>query len=384
MTAIISAALLASCGIGTDEQESESALTDEALVIGVVVPLSGEYSAYSQGTELLLEAATAEFEKNYDGVFTFIIEDSGSETAQAEEAAERLIKEEGADIMIAAHDETTVNAVSATCERLGVLCISADSDMDSWLSSGSYENSFHISYDWEGRLRALAELWSSLEDTSVVGVLLEEDMSSEILDIYDDISYDYGVTVIDPGSFREGMTDYSAIISTLQTTGCEIVTGIMDSADFAMLKQQAEDAGYSPSMWCVADSGYFENDVLSMGELASGIYTDVTWSSDMTYTGAVSGLTCAEIGALYEAEYSVSAPGSCGYIVAAMECALDIAGRAASQSPEDLRTAALTTSLETVVGSVSFNEDGSCLMSVSAGMWSYDAENQECTLALIE
>ena len=396
--AFFSAALLSSCGLSTEEAESSSDLENENIfTIGIIVPDTGDYSYYSIGTELILEKIAESFyEETGTYLQYYIAEDYDGSASAAAEIAEELALEKGAQIIIAAHGDENVCAVCAACERLGVLCIAADCDLDAWLSSGPYDNSFCVSYSTQSRLYALSSNWDEISDSPVVGILIPSgNDADDILDIYDDIAYDTGAVVIDPGRYSEGQTDYSAMISAFVTSGCEIITGIMDADDFAMFIEQADEAEFYPEMVAVADACLFESDMLSLYELGDGLYSDVSWSVSC---GSEEGflISSQDIEDIIEDNYGVSAPQSAGLFAAAVETALDAAIRSGileTETSEDagelqiaevLAAAAKETSLETVLGEVSFDEDGACLVSTGLGIWSYDADSDSCTFTVIE
>lgn len=396
--ALFSAAILSSCGLSNEaEEESKAASYDEIFTIGIMVPDSGEYSYYSIGTELIMEKIAESFFEE-TGVYLqyYIAEDYDGSGSEAADIVEELVTEKEAKIIIAAHGDENVLSVCAACERLGVLCIAADCDLDSWLSSGPYDNSFCVSYSTQSRLYALASNWNEISDAPVVGVLIASgNDADDILDIYDDIAYDTGATVIDPGRYTEGQTDYESIISAFETSGCEIITGIMNADDFAVFMEQADEEEYYPEIIAVADACLFERDMLSLYGLGDGLYTDVSWcvscGSDEGFL-----ISSQDIEDIIKENYGVSAPQSAGLFAAAVQTALDAAIRSGifetetadeddgSQTAQALITAAKETDLETVLGEVSFDEDGACLVSTALGFWSYDADSDSCTFTVTE
>ena len=148
--------------------------------------------------------------------------DSESDTTKASEGATKLLNESGIDVMITSHTADTVNPVSAACERAGIPCISVDTPADAWAANGPYTYSYHAGFNTENELSCFADAWDAIDSNKTVGILAANDAEGiEMSGAIAEFAESRGYTVVDPGRFTSGTSDYTSIINDLKNAECD-------------------------------------------------------------------------------------------------------------------------------------------------------------------
>ena len=364
--------------------EDGSWIFDDTVLVGRVVPLTGTLASFGQGTpyveQTAIDAVNEQGGVVLDGKrcrLELIYADSGSDVAGAGAAALELI-ERGADIMIVSHTADTVSPVSAVCERAGIACISVDAPASAWVLGGPYQNSWHTFLDIVREMLCFLDAWEQIDSNKTVGLLTANDSEGiEITTFITEFAAAKGYTIVDPGRYAIGMEDYSATVEAFAAAPCDIILGVMTTADFSAFWSECLSAGYRPKMCTVAKSCLFAADVEAMGEAANGLITEVWWRSDFPYTSSINGWSCQELAEDYRTRFDpalTDAPPTVGYKHANVEILYDILKRAGSLELDAINAAAEETGLDTVVGYVSFNEEHVSVMPCVTGQWVMGAD----------
>ena len=390
--------LLTACGTAGGSNESTIGTTGpgdkEYILIGRVVPVSGTLASFGSGTPYVEQSAIDYINETYGGIYIeeqgrtlplkLVYADSESSMTKASEAAVKLIQEDGIDIMIVSNTADTVRPVSAACERYGVPCISVDAPVDVWLEGGPYTYSFHAFFNTENELSCFADAWDLSGAAKKIGLLAASDFEGlEIATTLPTIAATSGYNVVDPGRYNVGQTNYHAIIGQFKESGCEIIAGVMNAADFAVFWQQCAELGYRPRVCTIAKANLFAEDIAALGSLGNGLVTEVWWSTGFPGTSSLTGQSAIQLGEDYLAGTdSTVIPATVGYKHANVELLYDILSRARSLKPEQVIAAIQATDLDTIVGNIRFGPDNACIMPCVTGQWVMD-EKGEFRLAIV-
>lgn len=352
---------------------------DDVVTVGRVVPMTGPLASFGEGTpyveQTAIDAINARGGVVLDGKrcrLELVCMDSGSDVAQAAEAARELIAS-GVDIMIVSNTADTVSPVSAVCEREGIACISVDAPASAWIMGGPYQNSWHTFFDNENEMLCFLEAWESIETNKTIGLITANDAEGvEITTFIQSFAAAKGYQIVDPGRYTIGSGDYSDVVDAFAQARCDIILGVMNTKDFSVFWRQCMATDYRPKMCTVAKSCLFASDVEELGELANGLITEVWWNRDFPYSSSIHGWSSAQLADDYLEHYDAAltmAPASVGYKHANVEILYDILKRAGSLQLDAVNAAAAATDLDTVVGHVSFNDDHVSIMSCVTGQW---------------
>ena len=385
--------LLAGCGAAAPAAEERQPsgqdadgnwVFDDTVLVGRVVPLTGTLASFGAGTPyveqnaidavndrggVVLDGKRCRLELRYA--------DCASGVARAGEAAQTLIAD-GVDIMIVSNTADTVIPVSAACERAGIACISVDAPASAWRMGGPYQNSWHTFFDNEREMLCFLDVWKKIDSNRTVGLLTANDSEGvEITTFIHDFADRQGYTIIDPGRYILGSDSYARMVEAFAEAKCDIILGVMNTADFSVFWRECIASDYRPKMCTVAKSCLFSSDVEALGTLADGLITEVWWNADFPYVSSIDGRTSAALAEDYLANYDPTLrtePATVGYKHTNVEILYDILRRAGSLELDSLNAAAAETDLDTIVGHVAFNEDHVSVMSCVAGQWVRDGD----------
>lgn len=378
--------LLCACGAPRSDLPAPSGqdgtgnwIFDDVVTVGRVVPKTGPLAAFGRCTpyveQLALDTINAAGGVILDGKrcrLELVYVDSRSDVQRAAAAARDLIRS-GVDIMIVSNTVDTVSPVTAVCERAGVACISVDAPASAWSTGGPYQNAWHTFFDNEREMLCFLDAWDRVDSDRTIGLLTANDGEGvEIATFIRDFAAAHGYTIVDPGRYAVGETDYSAFLDAFAGAGCDILVGVMNPVDFSAFWRQCMAGSYRPKLCTMAKACLFSSVVEQLGEIADGLVTEVWWNRDFPFTSSINGWSCARLADDYQTNWDGSdsvVPPIVGYQHANIEILYDILKRAGSLELSAVNAAAAATDLDTVVGHVAFNADHVAVMSCVTGQW---------------
>lgn len=386
--ATVMIASLAACG-STGENGGttggKEASDGDTIVVGCVIPLTGSLAAFGHGGQEMRNYAIDQINNEKGGIeidgttkkIEIVYADSESDPTKASEAATKLIESNNVDVMITSHTNDTTIPVAAACERAGVPCLSVDTPDDAWAAEGPYEYCFHAGFNTENELNSFKDAWDMVPDNNKkIGLMYANDVEGqELSTAIKEFAAANGYTVVDPGAYTSGATDYTSIINKIKAEDCDIVCGVMVTPDFATFYSQLKSSGYMPKVCTVAKATLFAADVDAVGAngVGDGVVSEVWWTPNHPYSSSLSGQTSAEIGDVWmELTGDTYAPATAGYDYANIEILYDVLSRAGTSSAEDIVTAAAATDFDSVIGHISYNEDHVSIQPLITGQWIYN------------
>ena len=144
-----------------------------------------------------------------------------------------------------------------------------------------------------------------------------------------------GFTIIDPGPYEDGTTDYSAQISTFKKEKCEIFNTFPIPPDFAAFWRQAAQQGYTKIVKIaqIAKTGLFPTQVESLGELGHNLASACYWHKTFPYKSSLTGISGVELADGYEKTSGKQWTQQLGASMALFDAG--IAALKASSNPKD-------------------------------------------------
>ena len=111
-----------------------------------------------------------------------------------------------------------------------------------------------------------------------------------------------GFTIVDPGPYEDGTTDYSAQIAKFKAEKCEIFNSFPIPPDFAAFWRQAAQQGYTKMVKIsqIAKTGLFPDGVEALGNLGYNIASAAYWHKAFPYKSSLTGVSGAELADGYE------------------------------------------------------------------------------------
>ncbi|NLP30093.1 MAG: ABC transporter substrate-binding protein [Clostridiales bacterium] len=382
---VMCASLFVGCGGGggTEETGGGGAAGDErtSIKIGIPNPTTGPLADFGEGTPWAEELAIKpinddggiyieEYDKKLPIELVFI--DTESDSTKASEVTQKLIVDEGVDLLIARHTPDTALPVSAMGERYGVPVISTECPIDPWKAGGPYEWAFHAFWTIDSVYELYRDSWveAGLQGKTV-GLLFPNDPDGLAwAPVFAERLPQDGYKVSDPGRYPIGNSDWSSVINQFKQDGVEIIAGCNIPPDFANFMKQASQLGFEPIFSSQGRSILFNASATAMGpELADGQTIEVWWSPHHPYPSSITGQTAKDILELYTQESGRVWTATIGYKYAPVEIAIDVLKRCKNLEPETIRDAIAETDMVTVVGPIKYNEDHLAFTPIVLGQW---------------
>ncbi|MCQ2512081.1 MAG: ABC transporter substrate-binding protein [Lachnospiraceae bacterium] len=365
---------LCACSLGGSKASKKNYIT-----IGRICPLTGEYSEYAEGT-LETERAAVEALNESGGIYVdtldkklmvrYLLEDSGSTKLGAEAAANKLINEEHADVIIVSDTNATVNAVSGVCEKAKVPCFCVNAEMDSWLAQGPYKYCFNISYDTEGQLVAAEEV---IKENGVSNLGLITDSFEEgkaFAEKAQKFCTDEKIKVV-AFSFGE------EIVKQLKTGNVDGILCYLGTDDYISLKADINRAeiGLKASILVNEHWPYTELSANSQSASFDETYIPVCWAPVYEYESSLTKQSGADLEDWWKKEYVSPCPETVGYRHGIIEVVVDVLRRAMAVDSESVVNAAHDISLDTVLGPIAYSRNNSVVLSCTPAQWHYEGSS---------
>jgi branched-chain amino acid transport system substrate-binding protein len=111
-----------------------------------------------------------------------------------------------------------------------------------------------------------------------------------------------GFTVVDPGAYEDGTTNFSAQIAKFKQENCEIFNTFPIPPDFTTFWQQAAQQGYTRMVKIaqIAKTGLFPSQVLASGALGNKLASNVYWHPSFPYSSSLLGLSSKQLSDEYQ------------------------------------------------------------------------------------
>lgn len=350
-------ATLGAFSLGRMQAFAQSA---ETLKVGFISPISGPLAGFGQTDGYVLEQARAALASgvtiNGTGYGVEILDrDTQSDPARAGQLARDLINNDGVDLMVAVSTPETINPVSDACEAAGVPCISTVMPWEAWYfgrgakpgEPSPFKYGFHFGFGVDEFYQAYISQWDLIETNKKVGVMYPNDADGNAVRALLAPKLEAaGYTVVDPGAYETGTSDYSQQIRTFRSEGIEIFNTFPIPPDFAAFWRQAAQQGLHRQVKIVqlAKTGLFPSDIEALGGLGDNMASAAYWHRDFPYTSPSTGLTGAQLCDGYEAATGRQWTQQLGASLAAIDVA--IAALASVENPKDKE--AVTASLATL------------------------------------
>ncbi len=293
------------------------AQADDVIRVGYITPRTGALAGFGEPDGFVLELARNALAGGLSaGGKTYKVEildrDTQSDPNRAGQLAKALINSDHVDFMLSSSTPETVNPVADTCEAAGVPSLSTGMPWESWYfgrgakpgQPSPFHWTYHFGFGVPNFSRAYISQWNGPVKTNKhVAFLMPNDADGNALrNIFKPILEKAGFTVIDPGGYDDGTTDYSAQIAKFKSEECEIFTTGPIPPDFAVFWRQAAQQGYTREVKIaqIAKTCLFPSQVEALGSLGPKLATVAFWHPTFPYTSSLTGLTSQQLADKYE------------------------------------------------------------------------------------
>ncbi|HLW90745.1 MAG TPA: ABC transporter substrate-binding protein [Roseiarcus sp.] len=300
-------------------RSAKAAGATDVLKIGFISPRTGALAGFGETDGYVLDLARKSLTRGllFGGTYydvKVLDQDTQSDPARAGQLAKNLINGEGVDLMLAVSTPEVINPVADACEAAGVPCMSTVMPWEAWYfgrgakpgQPSPFKWTYHFGFGVEEFHKTYVSLWANggIETNKKVGVLLPNDADGNAIreHLVPALAKD-GFTMIDPGPYEDGTTDYSAQIATFKKEKCEIFNSFPIPPDFAAFWRQAAQQGYTKMVKIcqTAKTGLFPPTVEAFGALGVNFSSAAYWHKAFPYKSSLTGVSGTELADGYEA-----------------------------------------------------------------------------------
>ena len=232
---------------------------ENGLKVGFISPRTGALAGFGQTDGYVLDLARAALKNGLTiGGKTYAVEildrDTQSDPSRASQLAKTLINSDAVDLMIAVSTPETINPVADACEAAGVPCLSTVMPWQAWYfgrgakpgQPSPFKWTYHFGFGVGEFFQTYVSQWKLIDTNKKVGVLYPNDADGNAIRAnLAPLLTKQGYTIVDPGPYEDGTTDYSAQIALFKKEKCEIFNSFPIPPDFAAFWRQAAQQGYT-------------------------------------------------------------------------------------------------------------------------------------------
>jgi len=256
--------------------------------------------------------------------------------------------------------------VADACEAAGVPCLSTVMPWEAWYfgrgakpgAPSPFKWTYHFGFGVEEFHKAYVSQWNLIETNKKVGVMYPNDADGNAIRAHlAPALAKAGFTIVDPGAYETGTTDFTAQIALFRQEGVEIFNSFPIPPDFAAFWRQAAQQGLTQQIKIcqVAKTGLFPSDIEALGDLGMNIGSAAYWHKAFPYKSTLTGVSGAELADGYETASGKQWTQQLGASLALLDAGFD-ALKASSdvKSKEAVAKAIATLKTTTIAGKVDF------------------------------
>jgi branched-chain amino acid transport system substrate-binding protein len=346
--------------------------TYEVLKVGFISPRTGPLGGFGETDDYVLEVARKALNGGFKiGDQTYQVQildqDTQSDPSRAGQLAKTLINQDKIDLMLAVSTPEVINPVADACEAAGVPCLSTVMPWEAWYfgrgakpgAPSPFKWTYHFGFGVGEFHKTYVSLWnSSVQTNKKVGVLYPNDADGNAIraNLAPLLTKD-GFTIIDPGPYEDGTTDYAAQIALFKKERCEIFNTFPIPPDFAAFWRQAAQQGYTRMVKIcqVAKTGLFPSQVEALGDLGYNLSSACYWHKTFPYKSTLSGVTGSELADGYEKSSGKQWTQQLGASLALLDAGFEALKSSGAPTDKAAVAKALSTlKITTIAGKVDF------------------------------
>lgn len=343
----------------------------DTLKVGFVSPRTGPLAGFGQTDGYVLDLARKALAGGLDvGGKKYSVEildqDTQSDPSRAGQLAKDLINNQAIDLMLAVSTPEVINPVADACEAAGVPCLSTVMPWEAWYfgrgakpdAPSPFKWTYHFGFGVDEFFRTYVSQWNLIETNKKVGVMYPNDADGNAIRAHlAPLLAKQGFTIVDPGAYETGTTDYSSQIALFKQEGVEIFNSFPIPPDFAAFWRQAAQQGLIKQIKIcqVAKTGLFPSDIEALGDLGNKISSAAYWHKAFPYKSPLTGVSGAELADGYEAASGKQWTQQLGASMSLLDAGFEALKMSTDAKDKAAVAKALSTlNTETMIGKVDF------------------------------
>lgn len=347
------------------------AASGDTLKVGFISPRTGPLGGFGETDGYVLELARKALANGLQaGGKTWKVEildqDTQSDPSRAGQLAKDLINNQAIDLMLAVSTPETINPVADACEAAGIPCLSTVMPWEAWYfgrgakpgAPSPFKWTYHFGFGVEEFHKAYVSQWNLIETNKKVGVMYPNDADGNAIRTHlAPALAKEGFTIVDPGAYETGTTDFSAQIALFRQEGVEIFNSFPIPPDFAAFWRQAAQQGLTQQIKIcqIAKTGLFPSDIEALGDLGLNIGSAAYWHKAFPYKSTLTGASGTELADGYETASGKQWTQQLGASLALLDAGFDALKASTDvKSKEAVAKAISTLKTTTIAGKVDF------------------------------
>ncbi len=343
----------------------------DTLKVGFVSPRTGPLAGFGQTDGYVLDLARKALAGGLEiGGKKYSVEildqDTQSDPSRAGQLAKDLINNQAVDLMLAVSTPEVINPVADACEAAGVPCLSTVMPWEAWYfgrgakpgEPSPFKWTYHFGFGVDEFFRTYVSQWNLIETNKKVGVMYPNDADGNAIRTHlAPLLAKQGFTIVDPGAYETGTTDYSSQIALFKQEGVEIFNSFPIPPDFAAFWRQAAQQGLIKQIKIcqVAKTGLFPSDIEALGDLGNKISSAAYWHKAFPYKSPLTGVSGAELADGYEASSGKQWTQQLGASMSLLDAGFEALKASTDAKDKAAVAKALSTlNTETMIGKVDF------------------------------
>ena len=294
----------------------EAAPEANTLRIGFLSPLTGPLGSFGEADTWIVGQFRKALAKGIKVggktyAVTIIQKDTQSDPARAGQLAKSLINGSKVDLMLSTSTPEVNNPIADACEAAGIPQVSTVQPWEAWYfgrgakpgGKNPFRWTHHFSFGVADFAGAYISQWNGpVKTNKKVGVLYPNDADGNaVRGALAPLLAKAGFTIVDPGPYEDGTTDFSAQITKFKTENCQIFNTFPLPPDFATFWRQATQQGYAQQVKIaqIAKSGLFASEIVALGSLGYNLATAIYWGPTWPYRSATLHMSNQQIADAY-------------------------------------------------------------------------------------
>ncbi|NKK75711.1 ABC transporter substrate-binding protein [Rhizobium leguminosarum bv. viciae] len=347
------------------------AQSGDTLKVGFISPRTGPLGGFGETDGYVLELARKALANGLQaGGKTWKVDildqDTQSDPSRAGQLAKDLINNQAIDLMLAVSTPETINPVADACEAAGIPCLSTVMPWEAWYfgrgakpgAPSPFKWTYHFGFGVEEFHKAYVSQWNLIETNKKVGVMYPNDADGNAIRAHlAPALAKEGFTIVDPGAYETGTTDFTAQIALFRQEGVEIFNSFPIPPDFAAFWRQAAQQGLTQQIKIcqIAKTGLFPSDIEALGDLGLNIGSAAYWHKAFPYKSTLTGVSGTELADGYETASGKQWTQQLGASLALLDAGFDALKASTDvKSKEAVAKALSTLKTTTIAGKVDF------------------------------
>ncbi|MFD1385066.1 ABC transporter substrate-binding protein [Rhodanobacter aciditrophus] len=346
------------------------AADEDTIRIGFISPRTGPLASFGKTDGFVLEQARKSLAKGLtiDGKHyqvEILDRDTQSDPARAAQLAKELINQD-IDLMLAISTPEVINPVADASEAAGIPCLSTVMPWEAWYygrgakpgEPSPFNWTYHFGFGTNEFYQTYLSQWSLLDTNKKVGVMYPNDADGNaIRAVLAPRIAEAGYTVIDPGAYETGTSDFSSQIALFKAEGVDIINSFPIPPDFAAFWRQAAQQGLHRQIKIIqiAKTGLFPSDIEVLGSLGPKIASAAYWHKTFPYTSPLTGLNGEQLTDMWEAETGEQWTQQLGATLSLLDAGTEALKHSNNPKSHDaIRDAIASLNVTTIAGKVDF------------------------------